>query len=285
MEIIHGWLGEAKGRYDANGQVRTDILRITSRCIEKLSSIPTRVQRTRAGREYNVYVLGRNSSRPCAAELYINSIESFVEQFSTITSSINGVQNKITASDDMVTRVIYTAIMSFAICYDIWKPGSRKTPGTYFEVLLGSILSDLLPGYVRKKHVLIPNQIENVSTDIVFEPIAAGPKLVIPAKITTRERIVQAYAHQRILDAVFGEGAYKSILMCVSETQRDEAHGVNDICVPGTIRLFQSHLAKLHGIFYIDPPERYLQPDITGIVSVGTISSFLTTKLAQLIRS
>ena len=106
---------------------------------------------------------------------------------------------------------------------------------------------------------------------------------MIPAKITTRERIVQPFAHQRILDSVFGAHHYNSILTCVSETQRHGPNGVKEICVPGTIRLFQKHLAVMAGIYYLDPPSRYLAKDVTSVIKVATVGELIHSDLAKLI--
>ena len=100
--------------------------------------------------------------------------------------------------------------MSFSSCYDLWKPGSRKTPGTLFEILLGSITAKFLTAYTRTKFISLPKTGESVSTDIVFDLNEKG--IVMPVKITTRERIVQPYEHQKILDSVFGQKALKRLL-------------------------------------------------------------------------
>jgi hypothetical protein len=65
--------------------------------------------------------------------------------------------------------------------------------------------------------------------------------------------------------------------------QRDEEEGANEICVPGTIRLFQRHLAAITGIYYLDPPVRYLKEDLTKVLRVGSLGEFLTADLAALI--
>jgi hypothetical protein len=148
--------------------------------------------------------------------------------------------------------------------------------------LLGSILSAFLPQHKRGKFISLPEFGEKVSTDIVLDDGVLG--IVFPAKITTRERIVQPYAHQRILDSVFGDARYKSVLLCVSETQRDDKkQGVNNICVPGTIKLFQAHLSKLSGLYYLDPPVRYLQDDILSLVPVGDFGKLFKTALKAML--
>lgn len=64
--------------------------------------------------------------------------------------------------------------------------------------------------------------------------------------------------------------------------QRDEENGANEICVPGTIRLFQKHLAQLTGIYYLDPPARYLDPDVTSVVRVDYLGVFFAQDLSLL---
>ena len=152
--------------------------------------------------------------------------------------------------------------------------------------MLGSLLAAVLPEHKRVKHIPLAGleddpSGESVSTDIVFQKGTEQAGLVIPAKITTRERIVQVYAHQRILDSVY-PGAYKTTLIAVSETQRQARGGVNDICVPGTLKLFQRHLAPISGIYYIDPPARYLSPDLTRIVKVSDLQTLLREDLVVL---
>jgi hypothetical protein len=69
----------------------------------------------------------------------------------------------------------------------------------------------------------------------------------------------------------------------MSEMQRDRSNNANAICVPGTIRLFQMHLSRLSGIYYLDPPRRYLAEDITSVVPVRTVGDLLAVDLAGLV--
>ncbi|WP_425992189.1 hypothetical protein, partial [Brevundimonas sp. TWP2-3-2] len=106
--------------------------------------------------------------------------------------------------------------------------------------------------------------------------------IVVPLKITTRERIVQPFAHQRILDGRFGAGRYRSMILCVSETQLDaKTSTVKQICVPGTIKLFQRYLASVEGLYYADPPARYLHKDVTSVITVGTVGDFFHDLLSN----
>jgi len=112
----------------------------------------------------------------------------------------------------------------------------------------------------------------SVSTDVVMGIPGQHGGVVIPLKITTRERIVQPFAHQRILDAAFGEGHYQSLIVCISETQlAEKTKSVNQVCVPGTIKLFQKHLAHISGLYYCDLPQRYIAEDMTRIINVRSV--------------
>jgi len=274
----------AKQSYDRGLCPNTQIRQAAETAIARLAENATcRLQAGKYGKEYWVYSANGNLSRPYLPTLFIDTPAEFRRRWEAVVSAISADNRLILADETEVNCVLYTAIMAYSICFDLWNPGARKTPGTYFEMLIGSIMGTILPNHTRTKFVSLPNQTENVSTDIVFKEGRRNIGLVIPVKITTRERIVQPYAHQRILDSVFGPNQYRSILLCASELQRNGEDDVNEICVPGTIRLFQSHLARMSGIHYLDPPLRYLQDDITELVPVSSIGHLLTNSLPTLL--
>ena len=286
MDQLAGLFKLAKQDYDAYEVCACDKVGMVGRhAVEKLvEETSLNFLSQLHGKDYSECRHNDSFCRPFLAGQFIQSASDFQKRWKVMLDARRPDKEAIELPPEEINTVLYTAIAAFSACYDIWKPMSRKTPGTFFELLLGSVLEGILPRHKRSKFIPIPNQSEKVSTDIVFStdnPNEAG--LVIPAKITTRERIVQPYAHQRILDAVFGKGKYKSVLMCVSEIQRKVDNTANEICVPGTIRLFQSHLASLDGIMYLDPPYRYLQDDVTGVVRVGKIGDFLASGLAELL--
>jgi hypothetical protein len=307
VENIARLLKLAKKSYDMGLDPLAQLETLAVECLRKLGSETTAAdQHSLEGKKYIILSAGNGRSRPILPSLFLKDKNAFSRAWKEMVAGIDSKANlitlsgKITDPENHVNQVIYTAVMSFAACYDIWKPSSRKTPGTYFEIILGSLLKELLPKHTRGKHIILKEgdksvlvetdsavekeakedpQKACVSTDIVFS--ASGkPGLVFPAKITTRERIVQAYAHQRILDSFYGDDKFRSILLCISETQRDDVKNrVNDICVPGTIRLFQRHLASLDFICYADPPTRYLQADVTELVEVKTLGWLFVTGL------
>lgn len=272
-----------KKLYDKGSSPINELASLAVECLTLISSNTAKESYSRSDdKGYVIYSSNGGKSRPVNSSIFIESKEDFQKGWKELLGSIDPIKHASSLSEERINNVIYTSIMGFCICYDIWKSKSRKTPGTHFEVLLGSLLHQFLPSFSREKFVVLPDQDEKVSTDIVFDEDSKG--LVVPAKITTRERIVQPYAHQRILDSIFGEGRYRSILLCVSETQRDDDNQhVNDICVPGTIKLFQAHLSKLAGLYYLDPPTRYMAQDISDLVVVGNFGKLLKSDLSKLV--
>jgi hypothetical protein len=272
----------AKSKYDSGNSPFAELFNVGIAAVSQLNEHGTRKRSgVIDGKEYYVYEAAGKTSRPFLPSHYLSSVKQLADAREKLLASVNAGQRRFDIGVDDVNRSIYTLITSFSVCFDLWNPGARKTPGTFFEVLIGTLVSLLLPKYDRSKFIRIPNERESVSTDIVYIKRGAEGGLVIPTKITTRDRIVQPFAHQRILDEVFGGGVYKSVLVCVSELQRagDDA---NEICVPGTVRLFQKHLSQLSGIYYLDPPSRYLQADVTDVVEVDCLGKLLTTTIASL---
>lgn len=246
--------------------------------------------------EYYSFYNGNEVSRPIRPDIFINNKNEFNDLFCYVIELSKDIAlkdfndlKKIPYDNfyeffDIIQRVIYTAVMSVASCFDLYKRSSRKTPGTFFEILMAALLMELLPNEIFSKHIPLINGINredigldnessSLSTDIVIKSrYNINKGVVIPLKITTRERIVQPFAHQRILDSFFGKDQYKSYIMCISETQQDMRYAkVNHICVPGTIILYQKYLADIDGISYCDLPERYSKEDLAKVINISYI--------------
>ena len=231
------------------------------------------------GKSYHVFRDGSQLSRPIRTSMFVTDEDELEVGWEALVASAQPHSRRYDARPGEINPVLYTVVSGFSVCYDLWRRGSRKTPGTLLEILVGSLVQAVTPTMTRRAHVPLLEPGESVSTDIVFLEPGGGGGLAIPAKITTRERIVQPFAHQRILDAVFGEGRFRSILVCVSEMQRQRDTGANAICVPGTIRQFQRYLAPLAGLYYLDPPARYLRDDVTELIPVRTLGDLLAHDL------
>ena len=123
--------------------------------------------------------------------------------------------------------------------------------------------------------------------DILFQPTATTTGLHVAVKMSTRERVVQAWEHQRLLDSAFGSGTYRGIMILFAETKLDvRKKEVVEICVPEQWLAYQTHLAPMTRIYYFDAPARYIAlaakyPDVVTLVPFAT---FLSEKGALVAR-
>jgi len=194
---------------------------------------------------------GQEQSRPVNEGLYIED----EAQFSHLISAFyRGFQN--TSPDDIV-KSVYTIAYSVFAANDVYKVG-RKASATFFEVLIGHVVSRWL-GVLPRKKVRIPESGADLPTDYVFDPGRNSRKLHLPIKTSTRERAVQAWVHQLVLDRIFGNREYQGVLVVASETKRDSKTGeVIEICVPNQLQMFQARVAEISRVYYLDPPRVYL---------------------------
>lgn len=250
---------------------------------------------------YNVFSRQADVSRPVRPDIYIANSQEFQNKFGSFIESLRKGALKWSHDETRTANeIVYTSVLAVACCYDLWQRGSRKTPGTVFEILMAALLQAMLPQAAFSKHIPLTELMEDtdvadaaeedvepapaedgdgpgsVSTDLVVKATAdADHGIVIPLKITTRERIVQPFAHQRILDSAFGQGAFRSLLVCISETQLDDkTKSVKQVCVPGTVKLFQKYLAPLSALYYCDAPQRYAAEDMQKVIPVRTVGEF-----------
>jgi hypothetical protein len=260
---------------------------------------------------YSVFGLGDSVSRPIRGDLYVDGEKQFLQEHELVVGILPDPNHVWTTDDyNKANRVVYTAVMAVASCFDLWQPGSRKTPGTFFEVFMAGLLQSAFHKAVFSKHIPLAkivagkdkdvgleavNEVRDkgplkdekasVSTDVVVGVQGCLGGVVIPLKITTRERIVQPFAHQRILDAAFGKGHFQSLIVCISETQLDKKRKrVQQVCVPGTIKLFQKYLANVSGLYYCDLPQRYGTTDLEGIVNVRSVGHLFEDIRAILVK-
>lgn len=291
---------DAKQRYDRGIDGMAACWEVTRRCLLAIAdnAIVDRYG-PYAGKppvDYVVATSGKAISRPFRIDL----CELDPAAFDALTKEFDvSIGNQLVPRNDLIDRIVYTSVTAFSVAYDLWRPGSRKTPGTFFEVLIGSMARGIFPQYTLSKHIPIKDisikddasaesgggRGESVSTDLVITNPQTGMSAVVPLKITTRERIVQPFAHQRILDSAY-PGRYASFITCISEVQRDEkTQSVKQICVPGTVALFQKHLSKVNGLYYCDIPQRYGNEDFKKVMPVKSFSCLFTDVAAHLAKA
>lgn len=195
-------------------------------------------------------------SRPVNSGLYSGGIKQIGDFFSGILHNDLSMM-----SEEKITSACYVVAMSYCAAIDIIKKkADKKTPGTYFEVLVGHIYSRKL-GLLPSKQVEVLNlDMDNAKlpTDFIFDLGKKKPKFHVPVKTSTRERVIQVWAHQRVLDGVYGVGRFLGTLVCMAETKLSTDTGtVVEICLPIQWQLYQMYIAQMKRIYYLDMPAKY----------------------------
>ena len=156
-------------------------------------------------------------------------------------------------------RMLYTVALAPCLAMELLNRGNKKGPATYFECVIGHIFAKSLSiGPVKGARLPVPGSSVRMTMDFLFEAAGDHPNIHLPVKMSTRERVVQAWAHQRLLDSAFGDDYFKGIMVLFSETKLDSRKlEVVEICVPDQWLAYQSLLSKMERIYYFDLPVRY----------------------------
>jgi hypothetical protein len=207
------------------------------------------------GKKYFAFQ-GKFVSRAVNKALYADDVAEW-ETFSKAVIAKDPGYGGLTASQ--ITRVVYSAAMAFCCYVDTIKEGDKKTPGTFFEYLIGHLFAWRLgtnPG--TSLQVLNLDLDTNLPTDYTFQPGGDRTKFHLPIKTSTRERIIQVWAHQRVLDGVYGTGRFVGTPVILTETKTDKKkREVIEICLPDQWRLYQLHIAQMKRVYYLDLPAPY----------------------------
>ncbi|HYL87035.1 MAG TPA: hypothetical protein VE263_22620 [Candidatus Angelobacter sp.] len=199
---------------------------------------------------------GHEQSRPVNLELYVESAREFGRLVSAFREGFAG------SGPPDIVRATYSIAYSVFTAHDVHGVG-RKASATFFEILIGHIVARAL-GVSPRKKVRIPESPDDdpayLPTDYLFDPGPQSRKIHLPIKTSTRERAVQAWVHQLVLERIFGTGSYRGVLVVASETKRDSRTGVViEICVPRQLQMFQARVAEMTRLYYLDPPQVYLE--------------------------
>lgn len=250
------------------------LLLLTAECeqVSLISEVP--------GKEYVAFKIGTQLSRPVNRASFIPSREEMTRRWTSFNP-----RGLTAMSVDQATNTIYTLAMSFCAANDVLKSGDKQTPGRYFEILNAHIFANAFAVSPRREiDVLhVDDDPATLPTDYIFDLGAERPKFHVPVKTSTRERVIQVWAHQRVLNGVYGENRYVGMLVVLNETKLDRRTlRVIEICLPEQWKLYQRFIARLERIYYLDPPQAYL--GLTGFpqITVKKLGEFFVER-AQLI--
>jgi hypothetical protein len=172
---------------------------------------------------------------------------------------IHGGKKSTELQPEQLTRIVYSVAASFFCFIDLNKEGDQKTPGTFFEYLIGHLFAWRLNVNPKVQSPVLNLDMEGtLPTDFIFDLGANRAKFHVPVKTSTRERVIQVWAHQRVLDGVYGTGRFLGTPVIVGETKTDrKKNEVIEICLPDQWRIYQMHIAQLKRIYYLDMPAVY----------------------------
>ena len=211
-------------------------------------------------------------------------------------------------SSEVLTNGCYAATIAVCAGFDLTAPkkkgkdddmanhnendgSNNKTPGTFFEHLIAFVYAIKLQ-VSRTKKLPIPDL--NINGELVDASSSTGlpvdavfirgngrPGVHLSVKLSTRERIAETYLHQRVLDGAYGMERFQGHLVVMSETNRALIKKTNtatvaENCEPHQLVAFQRFVARLHRIYYLDPPAKYFSlADKSPKIIVKQLGDFL----------
>jgi hypothetical protein len=207
------------------------------------------------GKQYFAFQRGKKISRAINTSLYSSNQDDWQQL------------RKAMEKDDLsrfdakrITQVLYSMAISFCACVDLIKDGDQKTPGTFFEYFVAYFFAWRV-GVEPRNSIQILNvdgEDTKLTTDFVFNLGSKKRKFHMPIKTSSRERSIMLWAHQRLLDGVYGSERFMGTPVLLAETKTDKTKKeVVEICLPDQWRVYQLYIAKLKRIYYLDLPAAY----------------------------
>jgi len=207
-----------------------------------------------SGKTYISFESGGKSSRAVNVLLYDDDFNKWrklrqcmhKDDFSTMTT-------------EEVNNVIYTIAISFCAFIDLTKSRDQQTPGTFFHYLISFFMTWRLqvpPKNTIEILKLEDSKDKDLQTDLIFE-IDKRIKFHVPVKTSTRERAIMLWAHQKLLDGVYGIERFMGTAVLLAETKKGTNDKVSEIWTKGQWCVYQSYIARLRRVYYLDPPYGY----------------------------
>ena len=224
------------------------------------------------GKNYISFVRNNVISRPANRDFFVFDSQVIRRDWQ---SWLNGNLNT-----ENFGRMSYTVALAPCLAMELFDRNNKKGPATFFECMIGHVFARLLSIEPTKRAELsVSGRSVRMTMDFLFETADGSLNIHLPVKMSTRERVVQAWAHQRLLDSAYGSGRYKGIMVLFSETKLDSrSHKVVEICVPDQWLVYQTLLSKMDRIYYFDMPVRYqdLTNAFPSIIQIKPFQKFIT---------
>lgn len=233
--------------------------------INQLARVPITSRATAVGKNYIVFSIqvGNNTkySRPVNIDLYNAGCGVYQNGQTLIDVFWDNVRshNIINQSAEDITAALYAICMNYCCCADLFS-GVKSNSGDYFEKLVGHLYSmHLLVSPTNQMNAVeLDGESISLPTDFIFDLGAGRPKFHVPAKTSTRERVVEVWAQQRVLDGAFGVGRFLCLLTCIGETNfYSKDMSVALTCVPNQWVNYQLFISQIKRAYYLDVPGKY----------------------------
>jgi hypothetical protein len=229
---------------------------IYSTCLNFLGRLPKRDLLSKVeGKEYFAFERRGEISRAINKGLYLGDIR----EWRNLRNAMDR-NNLREFNAQRITRVLYSMAISFCAGVDLIKKGDQKTPGTFFEYFVAYFFTWRV-GVEPSSSIQILNvdqEDTKLPTDFIFNLGPRSRKFHMPIKTSSRERSIMLWAHQRLLDGIYGSERFMGTPVLLAETKTDKAkREVVEICLPDQWRVYQLYIAKLKRIYYLDLPAAY----------------------------
>lgn len=240
------------------------------RPIDLVSKVP--------GKQYFSFKRGKVVARPANKKYFIPDPDAITRLWK------KWLGETITPTE--FARLTYTIALAPCLAMELFDRQNKKGPATFFECYIGHLFAKSV-GVNPTKRVRLPVHGQNVlmTMDFLIDMGKKHRKIHLPVKMSTRERVVQAWAHQRLLNAAYGDWAYRGIMVLFSETKLDSRTlEVVEICVPDQWLAYQSLLAHMDRIYYFDIPGRYqaLTAQYPNVIAIKQFGEFFSEREAVL---
>lgn len=221
------------------------------------------------GKDYFIFDNDGKYSRPINSDLFHEGIAiKNIENYKQFNWEIIG---------DNLQIVLYTLAMSYCAATDVLGKNDKKTPSVYFEYFIGNLFART---YNVEPISQISVEIDDIKTllptDYLFQPPQQFIKIHLPIKLSTRERSIQAWAHQRVLEGIHGVGRFRGVMVVMAETNFvSKSMSVVEVCLPEQWRLYQMYISQMSRIYYLDLPDKYAElPEKFPHIQVKPFSEF-----------
>lgn len=239
-----------------------EINRLAQAEIDTMNRLPLTSNATARGKNYIVFARPDRSkqSRPVNIDLYTEGSTPDAAGNSKVDIFWMNVQNQTISNQSArdITTALYVIAMNYCCCADL-VDGIKKNAGDYFEKLIGHLYSrhlNIAPS-TQMRAVELDGEAIALPTDYIFDLGAGKPKFHVPVKTSTRERVVEVWAQQRILDGAFGVGRFICLLTCIGETNLEKNMSVGITCVPNQWMNYQLFVSQIKRAYYLDVPDKY----------------------------